>query len=493
MRNNNIRVINITRLVHRDAHTMLVGKPFVFVTEYIEKLSAGLEKTPQKHGLTYGQKRWLEFCIMCIIVTESVCWRKYVRAGLGRYSEAMLSYYFRCDMTWNLLISISIRIVLDSFGSYEGILVIDDSGKKRSKVTTQIPYVHYYKDKEGTGTIKGQETVFLVLVTPLITILVGYEFYEPDPAYTKWAKEDKRLKKLKVPSWKRPKKPALNKDYPTKQQVALKLLQSFCQNCPYVKIKLVLADALYGTADFMDKAILITGQNQIISQLHNNQKVRDKRREWRLDEYFKTYPGVAKNIPVRGGKTERMIISSARLYVEAHGCTRFVIAVRYPKQDEYRYLVASDLSWRTDDIVKAYTIRWLVETVIEDLKVYGGWGQATKQPGVEGSRRVLILSILRDHCLLLHPEQQACAAAKKPLFTIGSLQRHLKFEAFIVWLDEWLEGEGMSDKIVQLTEAILPLVPLEKSSKHMSGRESGRFEPTPSLQYRAQELQVRVS
>jgi hypothetical protein len=472
---------------------MLIGKPLPFVTEYVEKLSAGLEQKQRKAGLTHGQKAWLTFCIMCIIVTESVCWRKYVRVGLGQYSEALLSSYFRCNMTWNLLTAISIRIVLESFGTYEGILVIDDSGKKRSKVTKNIPYVHYYKDKEGTGTIRGQETVFLVLVTPLITIPVGYEFYQPDPAYTEWAKEEKRLKKLKTPNSLRPKKPVSNPDYPTKQQIALNLLEQFCRDCPYVTVKLVLADALYGTADFMDKAALITTQNQVISQLHHNQKVSDKRREWNLDEYFKAYPGVPKDIPVRGGKTERMIIGSARLYVEAHGCMRFVIAVRYPKEEKYRYLVASDLSWRTDDIMKAYTIRWLVETVIEDLKVYGGWGKATKQPGVEGSRRVLILSLLRDHCLILHPKQQARAAAREPLYTIGSLQRHLKLEAFIVWLDEWLEGEGLNDKIVQLTEAILPLAPLQKSTKHMSGRDLGRLEPTPGLQYRVQDLEGCVS
>jgi hypothetical protein len=82
-------------------------------------------------------------------------------------------------------------------------------------------------------------------------------------------------------------------------------------------------------------------------------------------------------------------VSSARLYVEAHGCKRFVVAIRYPDQNEYRYLVASELSWRTLDIVQAHTLRWLVEVAIEDLKVYEGWGQATKQPGDEGSSRGL--------------------------------------------------------------------------------------------------------
>jgi len=127
-----------------------------------------------------------------------------------------------------------------------------------------------------------------------------------------------------------------------------------------------------------------------------------------------------------------------------------------------------------------------VETVIEDLKVYGGWGQSTKQPGVEGSRRVLILSILRDHCLILHPEQQARITAKKPLYTIGSLQRQLKLQSFVVWLEEWLEGEGMDDKITQLATFIEPLVPLQESTKHMNGRDLGKLEPTPSLNYRVE-------
>jgi len=59
-----------------------------------------------------------------------------------------------------------------------------------------------------------------------------------------------------------------------------------------------------------------------------------------------------------------------------------VVDRSYPDETDYRYLVASDLSWRTVDIVQAYTLRWLIEVTIEDLKVYEGWGQATKQPGI---------------------------------------------------------------------------------------------------------------
>lgn len=164
-------------------------------------------------------------------------------------------------------------------------------------------------------------------------------------------------------------------------------------------------------------------------------------------------------------------------------CRRFVIAVRYPHETHYRYLVATHLSWRTGDIVKTYTLRWLVEVVIEDLKVHEGWGQATKQPGVDGSRRGLTLSLLCDHCLLLHPEQIARLKHKQPLSTIGSLQRHLQIESLISWLSQWLDSEEFSDKLERLAEAIKPLFPLQPSGKHMNTRELGRLEPTPALKY----------
>ncbi|KJU81953.1 hypothetical protein MBAV_005857 [Candidatus Magnetobacterium bavaricum] len=49
-------------------------------------------------------------------------------------------------------------------------------------------------DKETGGYIIGQNIVFIVLVTPKITIPVGFEFYVPEPEMTKWYKEEKRLR-----------------------------------------------------------------------------------------------------------------------------------------------------------------------------------------------------------------------------------------------------------------------------------------------------------
>ncbi len=55
------------------------------------------------------------------------------------------------------------------------------------------------------------------------------------------------------------------------------------------------------------------------------------------------------------------MVGSARLYVCAHKTKRFIVAIKYAEEETYRSLIASDLRWRTLDIVQGHTLRWLVE------------------------------------------------------------------------------------------------------------------------------------
>ncbi|GFO72392.1 hypothetical protein BJAS_P2596 [Bathymodiolus japonicus methanotrophic gill symbiont] len=80
--------------------------------------------------------------------------------------------------------------------------------------------------------------------------------------------------------------------------------------------------------------------------------------------------GIDQIIRVRGGKEIKVTVSSARLKVSSHSKKRFVIALKYDGENDYRYLVATDLTWRTQDIIQAYTLRWLVEVFFEDWKLY---------------------------------------------------------------------------------------------------------------------------
>lgn len=159
----------------------------------------------------------------------------------------------------------------------------------------------------------------------------------------------------------------------------------------------------------------------------------------------------------------------------------FVIALKYEGEENYRYLAATDVSWRTLDIIQAYSLRWLVEVFFEDWKLYEGWGQEAKQYGEEGSSRGLILSLLLDHCLLLHPEQKACIENKNPAFTVGSLQRRAQMDVLMVCFEFLLQQQDPGENLKEMGQAIKDVFQLIPSGKHMSGRILGRLKPTPSL------------
>lgn len=77
-------------------------------------------------------------------------------------------------------------------------------------------------------------------------------------------------------------------------------------------------------------------------------------------------------------------------------------------------MAATDVSWHHDDIARLHTLRWLIEVFFEDWKRHEGWCNRALQQGIEGSERGVILSVLCDHMLLLHPEQSARLEHKQP-------------------------------------------------------------------------------
>ncbi|RPI99593.1 MAG: transposase, partial [Deltaproteobacteria bacterium] len=336
------------------------------------------------------QRWWISFCIMGIMVTNSVCWARFERSGLGQYTLAALSWVFRrSKIPWEELLCKSTRVVLKRYGIREGTLLIDDTDKKRSKFTTRISKVHKIKDKVSGGYIMGQCMVFLVLVTAKVTLPVGFMFYLPDPAMSAWRKRDVEFRKRGVPARQRPCKPPKDDRYPTKEELGLMLLRRFKEDHQKVRVRCVLADAVYGTKGFLDTASDIFGGIQVISQVRMNQKVRFRGKEVSVKHYFEKHSGVPHAITIRGGEEVRAVIGSARLHIRSHGKKRFVVALKYEGEEEERYLLASDMSWKTLDIVEAHTLRWLAEVFYEDWKSYEGWGKLTKQQGEEGSSRSL--------------------------------------------------------------------------------------------------------
>jgi len=424
---------------------------------------------------------------MAILVTNSVCWARFERASLGNYSLAALSWMFRrSKIPWELLFQMGVRVVLRKYGITEGVLAADDSDKKRSKVVKRIFKAHKIKDKASGGYIMGQSFVLLVLVTPLITIPVGFAFYMPDPVLKAWKKKDEQLRKKGVKKKKRPLEPPRNPLYPTKEQLVLSIIAEFKKYNPSIKVKAILADALYGTANFMNYASIIYDGVQVISQIRSNQKIRFVNKEMSVEEYFSKHPGIKQTIKIRGGEKTTVSLGSARLYVGSHKKKRFVIALKYEGEDEYRYIVASNLSWRTLDIVQTYTLRWLVEVFFQDWKSYEGWGQLTKQPDSDGSSRGLILSLLIDHCLFFHPDQKAQLENKLPAYTVGSISEKVKVECLIEFISSFVETDNIELKLEKLKNTVDDVFTFAPSKKHMVNRKLGRMEDTKELKYRAE-------
>ena len=466
---------------------MFIRELLPFVENYLDELDKALRVYAPEKALSRTQRYWLGFCIMGILLTNSVNWAGFARSSLGQYKANALCWMFRhSKIAWELLFHMSLRIVLERYGITEGILAVDDTDKKRSKSAKKIYGLHKVKDKSTGGFFMGQGLVFLVLVTPRVTIPAGFAFHRPDPKLSQWYKENERLKRKGIPAPDRPKKPERSAKYPTMAIISLTLLSEFKKYHPQIRIQAIVADALYGTAEFMDGASACFGGVQVVSQLRSNQKVKFRNRTLSVKAYFERYPGISQKIRIRGGEEVLVHICSARLYVHAHGKKRFVIALKYEGETEYRYLVAADLTWRTVDIVQVYTLRWLIEVFFQDHKANEGWGKLTKQIGKEGSHRSLTLSLLVDHCIMFHPDQLAFLENNLPAKTVGSLCETIRVESILVLIQDILSKNDPNSEFERLSTFLKEQFSKQNlSDKHMNARIWGNFQPSPSLRYRA--------
>ena len=468
---------------------MILAKPAPFVSAFIDAVDEAIRQDHPHSGMSALQRTWLAFCVTATLVTHSICWARFERASLGTYAMAALSWMFRhSKIPWDQLLVASVRVILRHHGITSGSLVLDDTDNPRSKAANKLAYLYKLRDKESGGYIWGQSLLFLLLVTPKISIPVGFVFYQPDPELSTWYRREKARKKQKAPKAQRRPKPAPHPDYPTKQQLALRLLEAFKVNHPDLRIHCIAADALYGTALFVDAASALFAGVQVLSQIRSNQNIRIGKRQQHVADYFATHPGTPQRICIRGGEEIVAMVSSARLYVCSHKTKRFVVAMKYEHEQAYRYLIASDLTWRTLDIVQGHSLRWLVEVFIQDWKGHEGWAQLTKQPGEEGARQSVILSLLVDHSLFVHPAQQAQLKNNLPAYTVGSLRANVQVACLVDVIDDLVSSENPQEQLKRFSQALHDVFTFSRSKKHMIQRQLGRLESTPLLKYRANEV-----
>jgi len=111
-----------------------------------------------------------------------------------------------------------------------------------------------------------------------------------------------------------------------------------------------------------------------------------------------------------------------------------------------------------------------------------------KQPGDEGARHSVILSLLVDQSLCLHPDQQRQLTNNLPAYTVGSLRAHVHVECLVDVIDDLGSSDNPQEKLTRFTQALHEVFAFGRSKKHMIQRQLGRLEPTPSLKYRAYEV-----
>lgn len=450
---------------------MLIGESLPFIRDYIAAINEAIKEKAAENQLTRLQCYWLSFVILGLLVTNSLCWARYERFSVGRFTLEQISWMFRkAKIVWELLLQASTLHIIKMYNIKGGILAIDDTDKERSKNTTQIAKAHKIKDKKSGGYFNGQNIVFLLLISKNITIPVGFCFYEPDPKQTAWRKEDERLRKKKVVKKHRVEKPAIDSRYPSKKELGLKLLSNFMELCKDIKIKAVVVDTYYSTLDFIEGAAQLTKQPQVISQIRKNQKIVVNNQEQDIEDFFKNYSGHQKDEILRCN-TKQIIYRSAKFKVKSHGKKYFIIALKYEGEEEYRYLIARDMTWRDIDIIKTFAFRWLVEVFIQDWKMYEGWNQLAKQTGEEGSNRGVTLSLLSDHALLLHNDQKVLFENKQPAATAGSLREKIMMESLKGFIEAIVFSDNPKAMFDEYADKISELFAINTSIKHMRNSE----------------------
>jgi hypothetical protein len=448
---------------------MWIGRtPMRFIQDYLAHLNEGLEVESPGKGLSALQILWIGFCLMGILLTNTICWAKFERMSFAAYTQQALSWMFRhSKLPWDKLLRISVGMILRKFGIKGGYLLVDDKNHHRSKNAKKLHRLHKIKDKKTGGYVLGQNLVMLYFVTEKISIPVGFSFYAPDPDQKQWRATIKQMKKDGISKELWPPAPHPLADYPKKYEIAHRLLKEFKDSFPAMNVKAVLADNLYGHLPFIQGIEVLWPGMQVITKMRKNQKIHYGKRAHRCDQHFASYGGWEQKLTIRGRESKTVWANGGRLYVPSHSSKRFVIAMKYDGEKEYRYLMATNLSWNMKEVMSAFSVRWLIEVFFEDWSGHHGFCSLAKQCGEEGSLRPLILSLLFDHCFLFHEDQRAFLEHQQPLATFGSLIEKTRVMALCDLIQQILEEESPKIKLQQLVDGLEELYPLRPSKKHM--------------------------
>src|SRR5215831_1016690 len=129
-----------------------------------------------------------------------------------------------------------------------------------------------------------------------------------------------------------------------------------------------------------------------------------------------------------------------------------------------------------------------MEVFMQDWTSYEGWSQLTKQPGDEGARHSVILSLLGDDALSVHSDQHAQLTHNLPAYTVGSLRAPVQVECLVDVVERLVSSAAPQEQLHRFTHALHQMFACGRFQKHIIQRQLGRLEPTTSLKYRADKV-----
>lgn len=463
------------------------------VSDYIQEIKLNMKIFEET--LSNPQMRILSLILLGIAVCNGVCWAKIERFSLRGLSKASCSYFIHhCPLAWAVLLQAAVLKIIKDYEIKKVTLVVDDTNLPRCKLVRALFGVFKTRDKETGGYINAQNLVVLSVVALGVTFPIAFSFYRPDPKVTLYKRELKKAKQKKLPKEQYPKKVERRKNYPTQQEIFLKLLakvQEFFQKVEKkcgiaVKVSHIVGDNGYVSGKTV-RIIEKTFPNSIfVGRMKNSQCVFDKKLKSmkNVEKAFEKWSTQKIFIELRGELIE-IEYASARLFVKSFSRKVHVIALRFSDTKEFRYIFGNNLSFRAEDIIKIFSRRWLIEVVFQDEKRYIGRGQKACQQGADGAAKVVFLSLLTDLLLLSHPQQIAQFRAHQPLYTAGTICSLLQIESLKNSIENAiLEDENPLEALKQLFKRIEGAMDFRFSKKHLSLPSFPDIEPSPALQKR---------
>ena len=105
-----------------------------FITMFVQRLNDQLKTLNAGAELSKTQMLWLGFVISAIIVSNTICWEVFSRmSNKKQKADKLLGIFRRAKIQWDKLLIASTHILLERYQLTEGVLLLDDSDKTRSK------------------------------------------------------------------------------------------------------------------------------------------------------------------------------------------------------------------------------------------------------------------------------------------------------------------------------------------------------------------------